>query len=176
MLRISSLVVVSFSMLWIAAPASAQNAYTPDVAEFDGSNSYAFPKNPSLNLTGGATIEFWVQCDWKTDPGYDPVVVSNAGSKGALYTISILGDRSGLSLQAGDKIGSVPFDFKGNHMNYVAIADFSDSVAVLVNGRVVGTLEFGFADLASGGFWVGSADGTTAPFKGAIAGLRLWGV
>lgn len=153
-----------------------QSAYTPDVAEFDGTNGYAYPATENLTLTGGGTIEFWLQCDWQKDPGYDPVILSNAGPKGALYMVSVLGDRTGLSLQAGDKIESVSFDCSSAQMNYVALVDFSDSSAVMINGRVVGTLDFGFADLPSTGFWIGSADGTRAPFKGAIAGLRIWDI
>ncbi len=176
MLRICIFIVVSVSILWRAGAAFGQEAYTPDVVELDGSNGYAFPPSPELTLQNGATIEFWVQCDWEKDPGYDPVILSNAGPKGALYSIAILGDRSGLSLQAGDNIGSISYDFKIPQMNYVAIADFSEGAAVLVNGSVVGTLNFGFADRPSVGFWIGTADGATAPFKGAIAGLRLWDV
>ncbi len=176
MLRKYIFIAIYAAILCQGGAAFGQDAYTPDVVEIGGGNGYAFAPSPELTLTNGASIEFWVQCDWDTDPGYDPVIVSNAGPKGALYTIAILGDRSGLSLQAGGKIRSIVFDFKAPQMQYVAIVDFYESAAVLVNGSVVGTFDFGFADRPSAGFWVGSADGSTAPFKGAIAGLRLWDV
>ncbi len=176
---VSKIPLYGFSLLFafgFNVNASGQNTYTPDVTEFDGTNGYAFPATNNLTLANGGTIEFWLQCDWINDPGYDPVILSNAGQKGALYMVSVLGDRSALSLQAGDNIDSVPFDCKSDQMNYVAIVDFSDSAAIMINGRVEGTLSFGFADVPSAGLWIGSADGTRAPFKGALAGLRIWDI
>lgn len=164
-------------VLVTAVPASAQEGYTPYVAEFDGTNGYEFEASESLNVRDGATIEFWIQCDWKTDPGYDPVVLSNIGEEGSLYTVSVLGDRSGISLQSGDYIGTVDYDFSVQRMSHVAIVDFSDSSsAVMVNGSVVGTFNFGFSESRSAGFWIASADGAQSPFVGAIADVRIWDV
>jgi hypothetical protein len=158
------------------AQVPAPPAYIPDVAEFDGGGTYSFPAHPALVLADGGTIEFWVSADWSEDPGYDPVVVANAGSQGALYAIAILGGRDGISLQAGDFIGALPFDFSDGEMHHVAVVDMVDAVAMMVDGRVIGSLDANFKDLPSEGLWVGTADGFAAPFIGAIAGLRIWDV
>lgn len=154
--------------------ASAQSEHVPDVAEFDGRQSYGFPAHDSLTLAAGSTIEFWVAADWATDPGYDPVVLSNVGPQGPLYTVAILGDRAGISLQAGHFVGALPADFSDGDMHHVALADFSDAIAVMVDGAVVGVFETSLPELPSAGLWVGSADGINAPFRGAVAGLRIW--
>ena len=154
----------------------AQAQHVPDVMEFRGNDGLGFPTDESLTLGDGGTIEFWVGVDWAQDPGYDPVVLSNAGPDGALYTIAILGDRLGLSLQSGAFLGDVAFDFRDGRMHHVALVDFSDAIAAMVDGQVVGWFDTTLPALRSAGFWVGTADGVNAPFVGAVAGLRIWSV
>ncbi len=166
-------------ILCIAASCIAATAfadYRPDIIEFTGKDDLDFPPHESLTLADGGTIEFWVGADWQKDPGYDPVVLSNAGPEGALYTVGILGTREGLTLQSGNFIGEVPFDFSDGQMHHVALADFVDDIQVMVDGRVVGQFETSWPDLPSAGLWVGSADGVNAHFTGAVAGLRLWSI
>ena len=66
--------------------ASASEPYKPDIAVFKGGDSIVLAPNRSLMLSGDGTIEFWVAPAWKKDPGYDPVVISNAGPDGASYS------------------------------------------------------------------------------------------
>lgn len=154
----------------------AQQTYSPDPIYLDGANHLSFPASEAFDLKDGATIEFWVKCDWETDAGYDPVILSNMGGDGARYLIAITGDRTELSFQSGEHLQSTPFACNADEMQHVVLAEFAGSSAVMINGRVVGTFDFGFADLASQGLWIGSADGQQAPFTGAIAGLRFWDV
>lgn len=158
------------------AAAAAAEPYVPDVIELDGSDSLAFPPDASLTITGGGTIEFWVGADWQEDPGYDPVVLSNAGAEGPLYLIALLRGRDGLAFAAGDRVEELPYDFSDGTMHFVAVIDFGDATEVMVDGYLVGTLDFGFADLPSSGLWIGSADDTGSMFMGAIAALRIWDI
>lgn len=150
------------------------DTYTPDVAEFDGSNAMAFEPAPQLELADGGTIEFWVGPDWIEDPGFDPVLICSAGAEGASYLIAMLRDRDGIAIAAGDNEDVATFDFTDGRMHHVAVSQFEDGVAVLVDGQVVGTSDLRFAPLPSVGVWVGSIDGENNQFRGAIAGLRIW--
>lgn len=162
--------------LLVGAMPVAQAQHVPDVIEFRGDDGLGFPPDESLALGDGGTIEFWVGADWEKDPGYDPVVLSNVGPRGALYTIAVLGDRLGLSLQSGTFLGDVPFDFRDGRMHHVALVDFSDAITVMIDGKVAGWFDAALPSLPSAGLWVGSADGVNAPFIGAVAGLRIWSV
>lgn len=163
--------------LLLSFSASAQNtAYTPDVMELDGTQTLEFPPDDRLIMTGGATIEFWVQPDWSKDPGYDPVVLSNAGPQGPSYLVALLRDRDGIGIMVGEQSVLAAFDFTDGKMHHVAIIDDGTSTAILVDGTPVAVTDLNFKSLPSAGFWIGSSDGANDPFIGAIAGLRLWDV
>ncbi|MFK7886736.1 MAG: LamG-like jellyroll fold domain-containing protein [Gammaproteobacteria bacterium] len=168
--------VFLMALACLLAPVTSHAQYSPDIIEFHGDDDLGFPSHDSLTIVDGGTIEFWVGADWQDDPGYDPVVLSNAGPEGALYTVSILGDRQGLGLQSGEFLGDVPFDFSDGQMHHVALADFGEDILVMVDGQVVGELATTLPELPSAGLWIGSADGVNAKFRGAIAGLRIWAV
>lgn len=158
----------------IAAPLSAQ--YTPDVLELDGTETLQFPADDRMVLTGGSTIEFWVQPDWTSDPGYDPVILANSGPEGPLYLVAMLRDRDGLGIMIGGQSAIAAFDFTDGKMHHIAIIDDGTSVAMLVDGTPVGIAELTSKALPSNGFWIGSADGENGAFPGAIASLRIWDV
>lgn len=163
-------------LLMLAATGAAAEEYTPDVAEFDGTNSLTFEPSPQLTLADGGTIEFWVVPDWTSDPGYDPVIICNAGPEGASYLIAMLRDRDGIAIAAGEDEDVVTFDFTDGQLHHVAVVQYDDGMAVFVDGQVAGTSELTFLDLPSAGVWVGSIDGENNAFRGAIAGLRVWNV
>lgn len=160
-------------LLMIAAPVFAQS-YTPDVIELDGGNALAFDPAPQLQLADGGTIEFWVAPDWTTDPGYDPVIICNAGPEGASYLIAMLRDRDGIAIAAGGEEDIATFDFSDGQLHHVAVSQLEDGTVVFVDGQVVGTSELRFLDLPSAGVWLGTIDGENNSFNGAIAGLRIW--
>jgi len=162
--------------LLLAAQAVVAQGYTPDVAEFDGSNALSFDPAPQLVLADGGTLEFWVMPDWNEDPGYDPVIICSAGPAGASYLVAMLRDRDGIVFAAGDQEDVATFDFTDGRLHHVAISQFEDGIAVFVDGQVVGTSEVRALDLPSVGVWVGSIDGENNQFRGAIAGLRIWDV
>lgn len=150
--------------------------YVPDVLELDGTTSLSFPPDPSLTLVGGSTIEFWISPDWQTDPGYEPVILSNTGKDGPLYLVAMLGDKQGLVLYTGEQRMVAPFDFTDSQMHFVAIVDLGDSIHVLVDNLFIAEGKMTFSGLPSSGLWIGSADGDRFPFVGAVAGLRIWDV
>ena len=161
------------ALLCIALPASA-DLYTPDIAEFDGSNTITLEPAPQLELADGGTIEFWVAADWQSDPGYDPVIICRAGPEGASYLIAMLRDRDGIAIASGDDEEVATFDFTDGQLHHVAVSQFEDGTVVLVDGRVVGTSTLSFQALPSVGVWLGSIDGEHNQFRGAIAGMRIW--
>jgi len=159
----------------MAFPAFAQS-FTPDVGQFDGASTIALDANDAFDIAGSGTIEFWVEPDWTEDPGYDPVIISNAGADGASYLVAILRDRDGLGVLANERVEFVDFDFTDGKMHFVALCDYEDALLVYIDGELLARFEnMSFASLPSQGVWIGSADGETAPFIGAIANLRLWG-
>ena len=158
-------------------PLAAQGkSYLPDVLELDGETSLTFPADESLDLSGGATIEFWVQPDWTTPPTFDPVVLSYAGGDGASYLVSLLRDRDGIGVMSGKKYEVVPFDFSGGRMHHVALIDFGTQTEVLVNNDLVAVLPMTIETLPADGLFIGTSDGESNPFQGALGAVRLWGV
>ncbi len=171
------LLIHSVVLVWIALIASPLSAqYTPDVMEFDGATTLGFPADESLDLSGGATIEFWVQPDWETAPSFDPVVLSYAGPEGASYLVALLRDRNGIGIMSGDTFMVAPFDFTDGKMHFVAIIDYGDRMEVMVDNTLVAVLEMTIKSLPADGLFIGSADGNNDPFLGAVAAIRLWGV
>lgn len=149
-------------------------SYVPDVAEFDGSNALTFAPAEQLDLAGGGTLEFWVAPDWTADPGYDPVIVCNAGPEGPSYLVAMLRDRDGLAFATGAEEDVVTFDFSDGQMHHVAMVSLEDGTAFFIDGQLAGLSELVIEDLPSVGLWVGSIDGENNQFQGAVAGLRVW--
>jgi hypothetical protein len=162
--------------LWLSACLCFAQDYIPDLAEFDGTSTYTFGPSSALSLAKGGSLEFWVMPDWSEDPGYDPVILSNAGPEGASYLVALLRDRDGIGILSGNQQRLVAFDFTDGQLHHVALTYLDGNMAVLIDGRVLGLFEIIIEDLPSSAFWVGTADGETAPFVGAVAGLRLWDV
>lgn len=161
--------------LGAAGFAAAQTkAYSPDMMTFDGRRTVAVPGDRVFAVDGDETIEFWVGPDWTADPGYDPVVVANIGKTGASYIIAILRDRDGVGVLSGETETLAPFDFTDGRLHHVAVVQSGGALHIVVDGAVCGTSEVGLSSRPVGGVWIGSADGRTAPFPGAIGQLRFW--
>lgn len=164
--------------VWLLALAYSTTAmgeaYDPDVIELDGTFALDYPADPQLGLAHGGTIEFWVAPDWQADPGYDPVIIANAGPEGPSYLIAMLRDRDGLAFAAGDEEAVFLFDFTDEQLHHVAVSQLDDGIVVMIDGRVAGDSDLQALDLPSAGFWVGSIDGENNRFHGVLAGLRIW--
>ena len=161
------------------APAFAQDAspaWQPDFLELDGANGLTLIPDPEFSVVEGGTIEFWVQPDWTESPDYDPVIMSAVGQDGPAYVIAMLRDRDGIGIVSGDEETVWAFDFTDEQVHHVAFNVYAEEVAVIIDGETRGVVEMDMADIAPSAVWIGSADGETGPFVGAIAALRVWGV
>lgn len=151
-----------------------QSGYTLDMLALDGTETLVFEPDPRLDPADQSTIEFWVKAGWNGDPGYDPVILSNAGPQGASYLVAIDRERDGLIVSSGEQTEAVPFDFSDAKAHHVALIDLGGPLAVVVDGTFAAQLEMTFAPLPSDGFYIGSGYGEDEGFTGAIGGLRIW--
>lgn len=148
--------------------------YTPDVLELNGKETLIFAPESEFSIMHGGTLEFWVAPDWTSDPGYDPVVISSAGQDGVNYMIAVLRHRDGLGVLIGEYEHAIAFDFSDNQLHHIALVVSDNELIALIDGRLRAALAIQTMPNEPEGFWVGTADGETAPFIGAIAGLRIW--
>ena len=151
-------------------------SYEPDILEFTASSDLEFPSHAAFALAEQATVEMWVASGWQDDPDYDPVLLYHASDARHLYVLSMLGDRSGLSLQTGEVVDELPFSFSDGRLHHVALINLSSSVALMVDGQIVGRFNITFPTESGSTFRLGSAPGPSASFLGAIGGLRIWDI
>lgn len=169
-----SALALAHSPVW--AQEDAAPAYVPDFLELDGSNGLTLIPDPEFSVVEGGTIEFWVEPDWNETPDFDPVVLSAAGQQGPSYVIAMLRDQDGVGVLSSEEEAVWAFDFSDGQVHHVAINFYEGEAAAIVDGQTLGLQPLSVADIAPSAVWVGTADGATAPFVGAIAALRIWGV
>ncbi len=169
-----TLVFASLFSLTMSLQALAKDGYSPDVANFEGSTSLALGADPAFDPTGTNTIEFWVAADWSNDPGYDPVIMSNASASDIGYLIAILRDRDGLGIVSGETEVMTAFDFSDGRLHHVAIVEGDGQLEVIIDGKVRATHAIDLVEKTGAELWIGTADGKTAPFMGAIGQVRIW--
>ncbi len=151
-------------------------SYEPDILEFTASSDLAFPSHTAFALTEQATVEMWVASGWQDDPDYDPVLLYHASEDEHLYVLSMLGDQSGLSLQAGESVDELPFSFSDGRLHHVVLINLGDGVALMVDGQILGRFNINLPTGSGSTFRLGSAPGPGASFVGAIGGLRIWDI
>jgi concanavalin A-like lectin/glucanase superfamily protein len=150
--------------------------YEPDILDFTETSDLDFSGDPAFSLAEQATLEIWVAAGWQNDPGYDPVLLYHADQDSILYTLAMLGDQSGLTLQAGDVVDELPFSFTDGLLHHVALINLGESVALMVDGQVVGRFNIRLPATVGTTFRLGSAPGPSMAFEGAIGGLRIWDI
>jgi hypothetical protein len=156
-----------------AQQAAPELPYAPVMAQFGGQGGLLLPPMPALDISNYGTIEFWVATRWTANPGYDPAVMALTGPKGARFAVLISGDRQALGVWAGANYAAVPFDFSDNAQHHVAMIVIADSITVMIDGEIIGTLPYGIADLPANRFSV-AAMGRFSPFIGDIGQVRIW--
>ena len=166
-------VVLAVSLAMMTTTAFAAD-YQPDIREFTAENSLSFPGNPAFGISNGGTIEFWVTPDWKSDLGYDPVLIMSVGETSYGYVFSLLGDKTGIAMQSGDYHKSLPFDFSNNQLHHVAIVNLGEAVLIMIDGRVIGQFENTLEMKPVNELWLGNSNTKAQPFVGALGGLRFW--
>jgi hypothetical protein len=154
--------------------AADSEPYQPDILTLDGEQSYVFKSDNRLSIWDGGTIEFWVAADWTEAPEYNPVILSNVGKDGLLYEIAMRADKKGLTIQSGKMLGGITFDFDDPQLHHVGLVNLGDQVIVMIDGKIVGATSLQFKDISSTELHLGASAGGSAPFHGAIAGLRIW--
>ncbi len=169
----ATLLLLSFVLACSAVSAAD---YEPDIREFGQADDLDFPTDPVFALGDPSTLEMWVAAGWQADPGYDPVLLYHADPEGLLYVLAMLGDRSGLTLQVGDTLDELPYDFADERLHHVVLVNLTDSVALMVDGQVVGAFDLQIPTRQGTTFRVGSAPGPASAFAGAIGGLRIWSI
>ena len=169
-----ALLLTAMPHVTYAQPAAPeQRPYAPVMAQFGGQGGLLLPPMPALDISNYGTIEFWVATRWTANPGYDPAVMALTGPKGARFAVLISGDRKALGVWAGANYAAVPFDFSDNAQHFVALTVIADSITVMIDGEIVGTLPYGIADLPANRFSV-AAMGRFSPFIGDIGQVRIW--
>ena len=79
-------IILTSAMLGLSSmPVFAETTYRPDVANFEGGDGIALGADRAFDPVGTNTIEFWVAAGWSSDPGYDPVILSNTGANDTAY-------------------------------------------------------------------------------------------
>ncbi len=169
-------VYVSVLLGWMCLVSTDVTAapYRPDILSLDGEQSYVFKSDNRLSIWNGGTIEFWVAADWKDTPDYNPVILSNFGTSGTVYEIAIRADKKGLTVQSGEMLGGIEFDFTDPHMHHLGLVNLGERVIIMIDGKIAGATTLQLKDIPSSELRVGSSRAGNAPFYGAIAGLRIW--
>ena len=167
-----------------APPPAAEAEVTSDPLVLDGETSLDYEPGPALDLGSSGTIEFWVAALWSEDPGFFPCVLASraaydgedpAGLAAATrYSVHISGDRQEIGLWNGRYWGSAPFDFRDENLHHVVIVTDGGRSMIVVDGETRGELEIGYGSAAGLPFHVGSSDGESEFFLGAVDGIRLW--
>jgi concanavalin A-like lectin/glucanase superfamily protein len=175
-LKKQTIVFVMLSGLATFSTLANSTDYIPDTIEFPDSAPIVFPSHPVLGLDAGGAIEFWVVADWTQSPGYHPVILSNGEGPTPLYRISVTAARDALLVQIGGQYGQFEFDFSDRRTHHVALLDYDDKMAALIDGRFSGAVALSIEPGNASYFFIGSAEGGKSPFIGAVSGLRLWEV
>jgi Concanavalin A-like lectin/glucanases superfamily len=156
------------------AAAVAVVSNDPQTARFTGSNGIDLPGHETLDLGDVSTIEFWVRPGW-TKLGQDPVILSAIGDNKLRYAVFMAADKQGIGLYSDRDSDLAEFDFSDGAAHHVAFVNQGELTDVYVDGELADTITVTFdTSIATRSFHIGSADGTSAPFTGAIGEIRLW--
>lgn len=155
-----------------------------DLLELDGETSLDLPASSTFDLGSSGTIEFVVLADWNDDPGYFPCVLASRSAYDGddpsvlaamtRYSVHISGDRKSIGLWNGVRWAGVPFEFGDGRFHRVALVTRETSTTVYVDGENRGELVIGYGAGAGLPFHVGSSDGASEFFVGALSGVRIW--
>lgn len=167
--------VICFAVLFLSLLAPLGAAAAPASLQLDGQNGVILPGNAALDLAFAGTIEFWIAPAWASSIDHDPTVIANVGETGVRYSIHVTSDRKAIGLHAGENWQTVPFDFTDGRLHHVAMTTLDGVTDVVVDGSSRGLLGMEYdGSIAGQSFAIGSFDGKVAPFKGTLAGLRIW--
>jgi hypothetical protein len=102
------------------------------------------------------------------------VILSYLGDAGPLYTVVMTADRQAIGLMSGKDWDLDQFDFTDGKLHHVTLVVMGDATEVYIDGKHDDTLMIGFGQGVGRSLHIGSLDGVASPFKGGLAGLRIW--
>src|SRR5262245_33276220 len=167
-----------------AATAAGDPGFRPLL--LDGQTSLEVESTPGLDLGPQSTIEFVVATAWEDEDGVTayPAVLGRrepydgdepAGFAAATqYSVHVAPDRRSLGLFDGTRYASVPFDFTDGRLHHVALVTREVRTSVYVDRELRGVLDVGLGATPGLPLHVGSSDGGSELFMGAIPSVRLW--
>jgi len=176
---------IGLAAVLLASPARAlEQSETPVVPlVLDGATTLRLDPDPSWEFESG-TLEFWVMALWDEDPGYFPCVVASRSSAEAedpdapagptRFSVHIAPGRDEIGFFNGSAWGSVPFDFSDERYHHVALVTAGGETEVIIDGDSRGKIGLGYGPGSGLPLSVGTSDGASEPFIGALWSLRLW--
>lgn len=158
---------------WIASPIQfGNNALT-----FDGiDDQVIIPANSTYDLTGGGTVEFWVNPT--TLSGTFATVLGNRGTGGVRYSFHLSSTQIGLD--NGTTINTLDYAVPTSTWTHLAfVTDGTSATTVFVNGISQGTISGALGSAPAGQpLTLGIAKNMTGtddrPFAGGIDEVRIW--
>jgi len=184
-------VLLAWPLLGSAQDPGASEPESDEAAEFeplllDGGTSLDVDSDPDLELGSSGTLEFWMAAVWDEDDDvtHFPCVVGRrkpyegdeaAGfAEATQYSIHLTPDRQSIGLFNGDKWASVAFDFSDGKLHHVAFLTRDASTQVVIDGVERGSIDVGYGSARDLPLHIGSSDGGSEFFIGALPSLRIW--
>ncbi|HVS96509.1 MAG TPA: LamG-like jellyroll fold domain-containing protein [Puia sp.] len=158
---------------WTASPVQFGN----NALVFDGvDDQVVIPANSDYDLTGGGTVEFWVNPT--TLSGTFATILGNRGPGGVRYSFHLSSTQIGLD--NGTTVNTLDYAVPTNTWTHLAfVTDGSASTTVYVNGTAQGTITGALGSAPAGQpLTLGIAKNTSGPddrpFAGGIDEVRIW--
>ncbi|MEN8158933.1 MAG: MAC/perforin domain-containing protein [Myxococcota bacterium] len=176
-------VALAIGLLLQASAADAQDQPEPIV--FDGRSTLSLAPHEDMERGGDeGSVDAWLAALWQSDPGYDPCLVAmrkppagegrSAAARATRFSVHIGAGRDRIGLSNGRSTAWLPFDFSDGEYHHVALATRGPSTEVVVDGQPLGALPIGFGAGRDVPLQLGSADGQSDFFLGAVLSVRLW--
>ncbi|MEN8158670.1 MAG: LamG domain-containing protein [Myxococcota bacterium] len=173
--------------LLLCGPALSQPEATPFTPLLlDGQTSLTVEASPGLELGDASTIEFLIATAWEAEDGVDgyPAVLGRREpyegdepegfAAATQYSVHVTPDRQAIGLFDGERFASVPFDFSDSELHHVALVTKEGRTTIYVDREARGTIELGLGEPSELPLHLGSSDGGSELFMGALPSVRLW--
>ena len=177
---------VACASLSLAQSATEQAAARFAPLLLNGETSLDAESSPALDFGAESTLEFAIAAAWQDDDdvlGFPAVVGRREpydGSEPAVFeevthfSVHLSDDRRSIGLFDGTRYASVPFDFSDGGLHHVALVGAGGRTRVFVDRELRGEIPFTVGEPEDQALHVGSSDGQSELFAGAIASLRIW--
>ena len=158
---------------WTASPVQFGN----NALVFDGvDDQVVIPANSNYDLTGGGTVEFWVNPS--TLSSSFATILGNRGPGGVRYSFHLSSAQIGLD--NGTSMNTLDYAVPVNTWTHLAfVTDGTSSTTIYVNGISQGTITGSLGAAPAGqtltlGIAKNTAGPDDRPFSGGIDEVRIW--